>query len=170
MVLRRRGVLVAVALSIGIAFFGTMQAGGKQTEHQQPRYDNGGTFRITLDVPTAERVKAREQIHGFIWYHWSQHRRGKVGMIGQSIEGQATVQEIFIGPDARGRWCIRDQEAVDVHKGAHPSNRKPRLDLYDEVQRIEIDSEQAIPPSRKRRAGTYRLLLINTSTGAQWVF
>lgn len=168
MVSSRRGALLAFALSLGIAFFGAKQTRGQQTKHAVREYDDGGTFRATLDVPTAQRVKISGEIDAFIWDHWSEHRRGKLQIIGQTIEGQVKVQKLFIEPDDRGHWHIRDEEEADVHRGTQPAPAKS-LDVYDEVRRIDIDSGQAIPASQKRTAGTYHLLLINTSKGAQWV-
>lgn len=168
MVSRRRGALLAFAFSLGIAFLGATQACGQQTKDKVQAYDEGGTFRITLDVPRTQQVKIGGEIDAFIWNHWSQHQRGKLQIIGQTIEGQVKVQKIFIEPDDRGHWHIRDEEEADVHKGTQPAPAKS-LDVYDEVRRIDIDSGQAIPASQKRTPGTYHLLLINTSKGAQWI-
>ena len=168
MVSRRRGALLAFAFSLGIAFFGAKQACGQQTKYKVPEYEDGGTFRVTLDVPAVQKVKMSGEIDSFIWDHWSQRRRGKLQIIGQTIEGQVKVQKIFIEADDRGHWHIRDEEEADVHKGTQPAPARS-LDVYDEVRRIDIDSGQAIPASQKRTPGTYHLLLINTSKGAQWV-
>ena len=170
MVSRRCGVLLVVPLSLWIAFFGGKQACGQQGKHEVPRYDEGGTFKTTLDVPAAQRIKMSGEIRAFIWEHWSEHRRGKLQIIAQSIEGQVSLQKIFIEPAANGHWRVRDEEEADIHKGVYPAKPQMRIDEYDEVRRIDMDSRQTIPASQKRTAGTYQLLLLNSSKGVQWAF
>ena len=158
---------LAIFLFPPLAFFGEALAYGKQMKHEV-QYDEGGTFKTTLDVPSTERVKIFGEIRAFIWDHWSGRGRGRLQMVTQSIEGQVKVQKIFIEPDAQGHWHVRDEVQADVRRGVQPAKPQVTVDEYDEVPRIEVNSGQIIPDSKKRATGTYRLLLTNKSKGIRW--
>jgi hypothetical protein len=167
---RRHEPLVALAFLLSITVFGVMQVCGSQAKHDQARCDDGGTFKFTLDVPTAQKMKISAEIDAFIWDHWSQHRRAELQIVGQTIEGQTTFQKIFIEPDAHAHWHVRDEEEAAVLKGTQPAKPQMRTDVYDDVQRIDINTGQAIPASQKCTPGTYKLLLINRSKEVQRAF
>lgn len=164
MILTQRGILLELPLFLWILLFGAGQA--HRANHAGQSYDDGGTFRITLSVLTTRRVQLLRKIDAFIWTHWQDHRRGKLEIIGQTIEGQTKMQKIFIDLDSHGRWHILDQEKADVHAGTRPAKISV---VYDEVQRTDIANGQVIPASEKRAEGTYRLLLVNSLNGDKWV-
>lgn len=119
---------LAIFLLLPSVFFGQVQVFGKQTKHEASQYDEAGTFRITLDVPRSRRMDMAAEINDFIWDHWNEHRRGRLQMITQSIEGQVKIQKVVIRPDAHGRWLVQDEIQADVHRAAYTLlNHKLRL-------------------------------------------
>jgi hypothetical protein len=140
----------------------TLYAAPQTTEVNQ--YDEGGTFRITLDVPPAQRSKISAETDAFIWEHWSGHQRGKLQIIAQTREGLFTFQTIFLEPDAHGRWRMCDE----LREG---SDKSPATVYeYDEVHRIDAKTREVIPNSEKRATGTYQLLLANKTRGWETPF
>ncbi|HUJ32112.1 MAG TPA: hypothetical protein VLY23_12580 [Candidatus Acidoferrum sp.] len=157
---------LVLLLLLGLAWPGGVRAGGQQAKPDVNQYDEAGTFRITLDVPLAQRSKISREIDAFIWDHWSGHQRGRLRIVAQTIEGQTTFQTIFIEPDSHGRWRIRDEWHPDPRPGKSPE----AVDEYDEVRRTDVNTGEVIPNSQKRAAGTYELLLINKPRGLETPF
>jgi hypothetical protein len=158
--------LLVLLLLLRLGSPGGVQAGGQQTKPEMNQYDEGGTFRITLDVPPARRSKISGEMDAFIWEHWSGHQRAKLRIIAQTREGVFTFQTIFIEPDAHGLWRMRDE----WHPDPRPGKSAVTVDEYDEIHRIDVNTGKMIPNSEKRATGTYKLLIANKSRGLETPF
>lgn len=155
---------LALLLLLRFASSGGGRAGGQQTNPEVNQHDEPRTFRITLDVPLAQRSKISRDLDAFIWEHWSAHQRGKLQIVAQTREGLFTFQTIFIEPDAHGRWLMRDE----LREG---SSKSPvSVYEYDEVHRTDVNTREVIPDSEKRATGTYKLLIANKSRGLETPF
>lgn len=170
MAFRRYGVSVVLCCFLSLTSFGAKRVRSQQTRQDVPKYEDGGTFKITLDVPTEQRAKISGEVDAFIYDHWTVHHRGKLKIIAQTIEGQTTLQSIFIEPDAQGHWRIRDESESEAERGVRPTTPQTRTDMYDEVKRIDTQTGQVVPDSEKRAVGTYTLHLLNKSKGLEVPF
>ena len=152
-----------------LLLFGSASSRGWQARDQQTKSglsqpDETPSFRITLDVPLAQRSKIAREMDAFIWNHWSGRQRAKLRVIAQTKEGLFTFQTIFIEPDAHGLWRMRDELREGSSKSA------ATVYEYDEVHRIDMSTGKAIPDSENRSKGTYTLLIANKSQGLETPF
>lgn len=166
---RHRTAAVAILSFFLAGFCRELKISGSQTDHAL-RYDDGGIFRTTLDVPAKERAIISGQIREFIWNHWVSHRRARLRLIGQTIEGQFKIHRIIIKSDAQGHWHVRDEVQADLHPGAQPAKPQVTVDEYDQVRRTDMNNERIISDSEERAPGSYKLLLTNASKGLRWLF
>src|SRR4051812_24786910 len=69
----------------------------------QPKgYDTLGPLDSGLNPAPVLR-----QVRAFVAQHWHQHRRGYTEFTLYSKEGEPTTSQLYIEPDASGRWQIR---------------------------------------------------------------
>jgi hypothetical protein len=69
---------------------------------QPESYDTLGPLDSGLNPAPVLR-----QVRAFVARHWRQHRRGYAEFTLYSKEGEPTTSQLYIEPDASGRWQIR---------------------------------------------------------------
>jgi len=142
---------------------------------REPSYD---AFSYTIPLISKKPDETRQmvdQMRGFIWAHWHEHRRGLATLVRTNpIEFVKCTSVFSIEPDQAGHWHIDE----DIRCGAGAQGLpKPRAWKYkwsavkrESLGRAPSLQGEPLPDSADVPAASYVLIMTNPSGGRSFPF
>src|SRR6266849_5566014 len=164
--MRTHGYLKICLSFVLLGVFAPLALAQRGQKRDLARYDNGGSSDFSWDLMPPAHEKMKLQLRLFLWEHWTQKRLGHVVATFYTIEGDQTTHNLYIEPDANGRWRVVDEyerECCALYALAK-KKRKPKLErgvaIYDTVEWVEPINNggtfRVIPEREGHEPGTYR--------------
>lgn len=137
---------------------------------------DGGIYRYHHGISSSQEKEIKAKIREFIWLHWIEQRRAKVGFRTFSVEGDPTTVTFFVDRDKDGKWFVvlkvEEKCCWPVRLEKETSKK-----VFRNVARVELITDASSPEIPKpvsendlRSGSSYAIRLDSESRNSDFLY